>query len=107
MHVNADRRRADHGEALGTSIKDGIQQRTLCRKRLTQCVERSDAVGTMLKPCTQAGLSFSRPAQVWRAVAVRARLLREAEPAICSRGAISRWIRRALPLAVSLLQRSV
>lgn len=81
VHGDPNKRGADHGEAFGASLKDDIHNRCLCRKQSTARAEhkRRDANGTVVKTWTQSGLGVSRIAQVWRDVAVRARLLCEEE----------------------------
>ena len=80
-HGDPNRRGADHGEAFGASIKDDIHNRCLRRKKSTARVQHKqlDAAGNVVKSWTQAGLSVSRIAQIWRDTAVRSKLLREAE----------------------------
>lgn len=75
----AKRRGADHGEALGASIKEGIHRRTL-RRRLavekTVHVKR-DAEGKEIARWTQRPLAVSRIMQVWRDMIVQQQLLRD------------------------------
>ena len=71
------RRGADHGEAFGASIKDGIHNRTLRRKKAEAPTEhkRYGANGELVKQWTQCALSVSRVMQTWRDMIVRHRLL--------------------------------
>lgn len=80
-HGDPTRRGADHGEALGASIKDDIHNRCLRRKKSTKSRvhEVKDEHGNVVKTYTQSGLSVSRIAQIWRNMAVRDKLLAEAE----------------------------
>ena len=81
VHGDSNRRGADHGEAFGASIKDDIHNRCLRRQKSKARVEHKklDAAGNVIKRWWQAGLSVSRIAQIWRDIAVRSALLRDAE----------------------------
>ena len=81
VHGDPNRRGADHGEAFGASIKDDIHNRCLRRQKSKARVEHKklDAAGNVIKRWWQAGLSVSRIAQIWRDIAVRSALLRDAE----------------------------
>ena len=73
------RRSADHGEAYGASIKDGIHRRTLRRKKGTekQKHKRRDRDGNIVKEWEQKALGVSRVMQVWRDMVVRNKLLED------------------------------
>ena len=80
QHGDPMRRSADHGEAYGASIKDGIHRRTLRRKKAERATvhRRRGADGAVIKEWTQRALGVSRVMQVWRDMVVRDRLLTDA-----------------------------
>lgn len=79
-HGDHQRRGADHSEAFGASLKDGIHRRTLRRKLGTSSTvhikRRQD--GSIERTHTQRALQVSRVMQAFRSVAVTERLVRDA-----------------------------
>jgi hypothetical protein len=73
------RRGADHGEALGASIKGTLHNRCLRRKKAEQASvhTKRDAAGRVVKQWQQKPLAGSRVMQVWRDMVVREKLLRD------------------------------
>ena len=77
-HGDHERRGADHGEAYGASIKDGLHRRTLRRKlgKTATMHTKKMANGTE-KTWMQGPLRVSRVMQAFREMAVYERVMRE------------------------------
>ena len=82
-HGDPNRRGADHGEALGASIKAGIHRRCNRRKITFQPTQHQvkDEAGNVIKSWKQRALALSRIMQAWRELAVREAVLRDPETA--------------------------
>ena len=82
-HGDPNRRGADHGEALGASIKAGIHRRCNRRKITFKPTEHRmmDEQGNVIKSWTQRALGVSRIMQAWRELSVREAVLRDPDTA--------------------------
>lgn len=82
-HGDHHRRGADHGEALGASIKQTLHQRTLRRQAGVGRKEyhRKDADGQVIKTWSQRALQCSRVMQVFRSMSITERVLRDEKSA--------------------------